>query len=49
MVSPIGLVRNVKHPSAVAVSAVAELLKLGCLEKDRCQTPISDPAAGALP
>jgi xanthine dehydrogenase accessory factor len=31
MVSPIGLVRNVKHPSAVAVSAVAELLNVGCL------------------
>jgi xanthine dehydrogenase accessory factor len=31
MVSPIGLVRNVKHPAAVAVSAVSELLSRGCL------------------
>lgn len=41
MVSPIGAVRNVKHPAAVAVSAVAELLKLGCLTPIRGQSTIS--------
>jgi len=33
LVSPIGLVRGVKHPAAVAVSAVAELLHCACTRR----------------